>query len=464
MRPFQVRWQGFRSFVDTDWLEIRPFTLLIGANNSGKTSLLAPLLLLKQTLSSKAPNAALISRGPLFNAGWYDDLIYRHESRRELTLTLCFRTATSEASQLEPVGRYPPGRCELTFTPGSDANVIQLERYDVYDIHDRLILRRRRMESGRFALKGPTESSLHKHGASEDTEADRLLRRAIERAYPDHFLFTGPPVLRATLQSSELQRARVTKLGIPPFAVLYLAAVEYVATEVRRLLDDISYIGPLRERPRRLYEISGHMPADVGTGGQYAPEIIYRHKSRQFRDQIKKWLNRFDLPDDIECDPVGEGAFSVKLRRERGPWFSLADLGFGASQVLPLMVQGFFGGKDSILLAEQPEIHLNPRLQAELADLFSAIANSGRGVLIETHSEHLLLRLRRLIAEGVISADHVALYYVERAQTASVVRRIPIRPDGHIDEKEWPAGFFEDSLNDALDLAAWQAKRHADVE
>src|SRR5262249_35501704 len=117
-----------------------------------------------------------------------------------------------------------------------------------------------------------------------------------------------------------------------------------------------------------------------------------------------------------------------------------------------------------LMIAEQPEIHLNPRLQTELADLFCAIAETGRSVIVETHSEHLLLRLRRLIAEGAVGVEDVAVYFVERRGNSSTVRPVAIDAMGHIAAAEWPTGFVDDSLRNAVELAAAQRARSAGVK
>jgi predicted ATPase len=79
-------------------------------------------------------------------------------------------------------------------------------------------------------------------------------------------------------------------------------------------------------------------------------------------------------------------------------------------------------------------------------------------VLVETHSEHLVMRIRRLIAEGKVNAGDVALYFVERDMYLSTVREVPIDRNGHIDQEDWPKGFFGESLSESLALAAAQGK------
>jgi predicted ATPase len=123
-------------------------------------------------------------------------------------------------------------------------------------------------------------------------------------------------------------------------------------------------------------------------------------------------------------------------------------VGFGISQVLPIIVQSMLSyGKT--LLIEQPEIHLHPRLQSELATLFvESIKEPYRNeFVVETHSEHLILRLQRLIRQGTLQADDVSVLYVDRTPDGS--RCIPLRLDskgGFIDR--WPGGFFEESYHE----------------
>jgi predicted ATPase len=127
--------------------------------------------------------------------------------------------------------------------------------------------------------------------------------------------------------------------------------------------------------------------------------------------------------------------------------------------LLPLIIQALVSTEGDLIIAEQPEIHLNPKLQCVLAELLAFMANKQQRVIVETHSEHLLLRLRLLVANGTISQNDIAIYFVEKDKTTSVIREIPIEVDGHIDNSSWPSGFFEESLKDAFALSSAQIQR-----
>ena len=128
------------------------------------------------------------------------------------------------------------------------------------------------------------------------------------------------------------------------------------------------------------------------------------------------------------------------------------DVGIGISQVLPVLVSAYASRK-KIIAMEQPEIHLHPALQAELADVFieSAIGKNQNTFILETHSEHLILRILRRIRETAeqeleegatpITPDQVAVLYVQPSEKGSEVIHIPVNEEGEF-ERPWPQGFF----------------------
>jgi predicted ATPase len=460
-----VRWENFRSFEDTGWLRIRPLTVLIGPNNSGKTAVLAPLLLLKQTLLSRDSGLGFRTNGDLVNAGSFRDLVFGHEKDRSLALSVRFHTHRPRAN-IKPVGAYPPGEAHFTFAADpQDPARTDLKKYEVFDIYGRRYLARVRLKSGRYSLLAlpPGLPGRATRTRRRDTRLDRVFRERIGRDLPRNFLFSATDVLNSVVEATREDAARTKPLDIeiPESAAMYLRVVAAVRGEMREVLDGVSYVGPLRERPLRLYQLSGELPPDVGIRGQFAPEILYRERAGELPGLVNDWLQRFDLAHSLRCAEVGTDAFSVLLRRtQRSPEVNLADTGFGVSQILPLIVEGLYGEGHTLTIAEQPEIHLNPRLQTRLADLFAAIVAEGRSVLVETHSEHLVLRLRRLVAEGDIPASDIALYYVEKTRDRSTIRDVQLKSNGHIEPTDWPAGFFEDALHEAMGLAAAQLRQH----
>ena len=470
MRPFQVRWQNFRSFEDTGWVSIRPLTIINGPNGSGKTSLLAPLLLLKQTMQAADQSLALKTRGDLFDAGSFVDVVRNHDPQQSMTLSFRKPRRPLSPSDLKPVGQYPPGEVALTFALPPDSSAPVLQQYEVLDTHGRLLLRRARSKDAKYTRKMPLLKPAQP--APSDPTA-RSARLAIASQLPTRFLFTPEPVIAKIFGKEPELRHQDSGTGVglsveavqlDPSAVLYLGIVGFASAWIEALLRAVSFIGPLRDYPRRVYVLSGEHPPHVGTRGQWAPEIVHRQRSHEPLAHVNEWISRFGFGVQLKSIQCGDDAFSIMLQRSGGAVsHNLADTGFGLSQVLPLIVQGFCSDPESVILAEQPEIHLNPRLQSLLADLFAEVATSGRGVLLETHSEHLLLSVRRLVAAGTLRSRDVSLLYVESSGDGSSVREIPLHTNGHIDQDMWPKGFFEDSLREALGLAAEQSKGGRDA-
>ncbi|MEL6870952.1 MAG: DUF3696 domain-containing protein, partial [Pseudomonadota bacterium] len=238
----------------------------------------------------------------------------------------------------------------------------------------------------------------------------------------------------------------------------YLMAAAALSRNVFSFFHQLTYIGPLRARPARRYELSSEGKSSVGVQGENTASLLRRSSSKHKRE-IDGWVKRFGFGDSVRLKNLDDDLVTLDFVQDNGNILNIADLGFGASQVLPLLVQCVAAERGTITIAEQPEVHLNPRLQASLADLFVSLADRGQKMLLETHSEHMLLRMRRLVAEGKISSSDVAVYFVESIDGVSTVRKIEVMEDGHIDHEDWPKGFFGDTLKESMDLAAAQVAR-----
>jgi hypothetical protein len=459
-----VRWRCFGPYRDTGWVKLAPLTILLGANSSGKSSFLAPLLLLKQSLLSRTGRNALLTRGDYIDAGVFEDFVHDHDKSGEVTLSIRWHSHAPDR-KLSPVGSYEPGGAELTFKQGQDEQSVCLQQYKVEDLYRRTMLVRTLRPDGTYSLRMASMPPENRRKKSRTTKADAVTRRAMRvamrEAAPTDFLFMSDSVRQAGLLARmEIDDATFT-IGIDDDRVrFYCAITDAVEFAIKSVLEDTYYVGPLREAPRRVYELSGEMPPDVGTRGEFAPEIVYRWRTRKPNiDEVQRWLARFGFGERLGFKAVGTGGFSLVMQRRGRPVAStLVDTGFGVSQVLPLVVQGLRADPSSRIIVEQPEIHLNPRLQAVVADLLASTVSRGIGLMVETHSEHVLLRLRTLVAAGDVPAGDVGIYFVERGEGEALVRRVPIEANGYINPNDWPKGFFEDSLREAMSLAQAQAR------
>jgi predicted ATPase len=439
---FGIRWKNYRAFADTGFVPLRPLTVIIGPNNSGKSSIVGPLILMNQTMSSRAATTPLLTRGPTLDVGEYRDFVHNHHRAQDVFFSFDFHTHEPKR-RIAKIHSYAPGAVEMTLGAGKKPEDLILKSYALFDIFRRPMLRLSKTTGNTYRAR------IFGHGQLTAAE-----KRAIRETQPANFAFSPASTVRARHRRPQ-DSARSTQIKYSKQFTCYLNAVSSAFEELRRILGTMSYVGPLREKPLRYYPIPDDNPISVGTRGEDAAALLFRQlKSHQ--KSFNEWVRRFGFGDSIVVTKPEGGHFSVVFRSKTGIQTNIADAGFGASQVVPLIAQAILARPYSLTIAEQPEIHLNPRVQCELADLFVGMAKRDRRVVVETHSEHMLLRLRTLIARKVISSEDVALYFVEKQRTKASVRRISIGKNGHIDSQEWPQDFFAETLSESLSLAAAQ--------
>jgi predicted ATPase len=221
----------------------------------------------------------------------------------------------------------------------------------------------------------------------------------------------------------------------------------------------VNHVSPLRAHPKRYYFLD---KANINTvldtlDGNSLTEIL--KENAPVKNKVNTWLKTFGLHVDVST--LQDVIHKLKIQQYSLD-LDITDVGFGISQILPVIVQGFLSFDNSLTMIEQPEIHLHPKMQAELADLFIDIVNGitvQKGILnrkqpilpkkyllIETHSEYLLKRLMRRIADGKISAQDVAIYFIEPPKNkdgSAEIQEKEVSPDGSF---EWPQDFYEGEI------------------
>ena len=252
----------------------------------------------------------------------------------------------------------------------------------------------------------------------------------------------------AALRPSVLYRSKI-------FDIAQLTMT--VSRALERTLEDLFPMGPFRRPPERWYIFRGTSPQDVGYQGDLLPDLLFRR-----HDMVKEtneWLKRLEIGYKLKVESVGKNSgdlFEVRLidTRRKGRVnadrvnVALPDVGFGISQLLPFIVQSLVSEK-RIISIEQPEVHVHPRLQADLGDLLAEAIKEPRQnqFIIETHSEHLILRLQRLIFEKRIQPEDVSVIYVSRGPEGAKAERLRLDEEGDFID-EWPDGFFPERLRE----------------
>ena len=250
----------------------------------------------------------------------------------------------------------------------------------------------------------------------------------------------------------------------------FLALVpETIPEDYASHLRSIRHIGPAREQPERIYRLSSGGKDSAGIKGEYTPHVIYQNP--EVKREVNHWIREFEIPYELDVKKeagdiyiTGERLFVELIDTRTDTRVSLADVGFGISCVLPIIVEGVASPEGSIICVEQPELHLHPRLQAHLANLMVSTSADESGKrkqwIVETHSELLQLRLSALIAtkedDFEIEAKDVSVIFVnppdkEDDSRGSTIKDLKALDDGELGE-DWPPGFFDESTEEMMKI------------
>jgi hypothetical protein len=419
-------------------MRLASITGLFGTNSSGKTSIIQLLLMLKQTIES-SDRAQVLEFGDdknLTNLGSFRDVVYRHEKpgtikfslNWSLTKPLVVQNTESRTDALFTTDRLT-FQCEVGEN-GIDRLAVASLEYGVNG--NRVLLQRKGQSGAKYALS---------------SEGDKIhFTRTLGRAWdlPSPVKFYGfPDQVYAYYQNAG-----------------FLADLQL---EFENAFRSLYYLGPLREFPQRHYGWKGSEPADMGRRGERVVDALlasrqngryispgYKKKKQTLEERVAHWLKELGLIHDFTVQRIAEGnnLYEVRVKKTAtSPDVLITDVGFGVSQILPVLVLCYYVPEGSVILLEQPEIHLHPSVQSGLADVFlDAVKNRNVQIIVESHSEHLLRRLQRRVADETIKPEETALYFSEINGEGSKLTGLEVDLFGRI--KNWPKDFFGDEFGE----------------
>lgn len=234
--------------------------------------------------------------------------------------------------------------------------------------------------------------------------------------------------------------------------------------------ESLHYLGPIRQHPQRSYLWSGAIPNKIEADGENTIAVLIASERGhislgRLHERVAEWLVKLELVDGFATKTLDVDKRFYETTVTIGKVESaLLDVGFGISQVLPVITTLFFVPEGSIVLLEQPELHLHPRAQAHLADLFLHVAETRKlQLIVESHSEHLLRRLQRRIAEAespYASPENIKMYFCDKGENGSTAQEVKVDAYGQI--LNWPERFFGDITGDLekMAMAALQRSRN----
>jgi hypothetical protein len=496
--------ENFKAFGGRRVIPIRPLTLIFGPNSAGKSAILQALLLLKQTLDDPdIGNVPLRLTGSLVDLGSFRDMVFRQETDRVCEITPLFQSADTNANGIgirvrqhygvrafspvstmimdsmpiyiddpaEPAALVLPGlnylrdfgreEDKLQTSIPVKANRLedyfaQIGRYGIisdYDIRDSLQEERERFANYTYEqFLGELDDSLPRSAIIQNFPL--LIRDTTpSQEWPPSVIDEWDQLLSGFLRD---------EIGIIEMPNLTALGLE-MSNNLRNALQRLVYVGPIREVPERHYLFGGAVPANVGGTGQFAADILFNRPD--LLERLNQSFAAFDIGYRLNVRRFREegGAesrvFALGLIDKRtNVQVTLRDVGFGVSQVLPVLVQSLLA-ENQVIMMEQPELHLHPRLQAELGDLFtrSALGDRRNTFLLETHSEHLILRIMRrmrdtsrgTLPEGIppVRPEDVSVIFVQPTPEGSIPLVMDLDEEGQL-LTAWPNGFFEEGFHE----------------
>ena len=484
---------NFKSFREDTTVPLGPLTVLAGANSSGKSTLLQSMLMVAQTLESRVSTRPVVLNGPLVRLGTFDSV--RSYGSESPSVTVGFEVVVGAESGL-PLA-------ETVYAFAFDAGA---ERSELGQLHPRLTaveieqrdtirgaatasiwLAEESVEARARALGVAVLNDAHRAALAYCLSIEEPEKPAAEDAVQyiaplfDHFLPRGALVPK--------EKDGQTALASYPLPWTVGSAEDRIYAVMRRF----RYLGPLRDEPRALYPLSTTADTtDVGLRGEHtaavydlhrqslvryiptanfptpapnAPPLSQEQRTRTLESAVVEWLQYLGVVDSLSTRDLGNLGHELKVTTPGVTTaHDLTHVGTGVSQVLPIVVMCLLAEPDTTLIIEQPELHLHPRVQTLLGDFFLAATMAGRQVIVETHSEYLVNRLRYRVAssEGDRVAQLVKTWFVEKdAKGASVFRAVEVNRYGAI--AEWPKGFFDQSQREIENiLLAGSLKKKAE--
>ncbi len=415
----ELRAQNFKSWKDTGALRFAPITGFFGANSSGKTSILQVLLMLKQTIERpreypSRENAPLYfgDERSLVNLGSFDDSIHDHSLDLNLGVSVSWKSS-------EEIKFDEHSTDSISFSASIDKK-----------------------------LRTPVLAAFCYTANGQKWELEREQRS---------FMFKFPDFLVKTRQSAYSEGS----IPVSPFRCYgvterdnRLSTLFPLIASFENLFDQFSYLGPLRDNPRSHYIWRGKDPEGVGRHGEEMVSALFssRLQSSDLDEHVPKWLQSLGLIHSYRLAPVPrtQKDYEFLVTMHKGaPEVRLTDVGFGVSQVLPVLILCYYAPEGSILILEQPEAHLHPKVQSELADvLIHVVKNRNIQIILESHSEHLLHRVMLRTAEEQLCVDDTALYFCQINDGVSEIEPLHVDEYGNIGN--WPQEFFGDVTGDLI--------------
>lgn len=480
---------NFKAIRESFEVDLNGINIIAGQNSGGKSSLIQAILFLKQNMDDKQDSDSLKFNQPLLSLGRFNDVVSRSVNNGALKFSFIIDIQEINKSRLFNLyfGRRSKER-ELYERINhveysvSFESVKQKDGHNIYikeaslnvifkdDSNSKLSFQRINRSGNKYNIE------IENQNVNETTNADIFEIRNNNKNSSKLTISVGDILLRN--QSRFRFRSNTQSVQSP--------LLDFVRQIIEEKFGNIHYIGPLRESPKNYYYFEDGGSNQVGINGEFTPQFLAKNRDRSsfthtlhedsletelkngtILSNTKYWLcNYFNLASDISLDKDSSGVlYKINLSLPNSDAkVSINNVGFGISQLLPIIVQSMSLNKESILILEQPEIHLHPTVQAKLFDFLVSLNKKGITTFVETHSDHLVTRMRRRVAESEVGLEnHVNLVFVEYDHEKSHTKYTKMPLDSLGNFNIWPEGFFDQYDQDVRAILKAQISKKKDI-
>ena len=418
-----------RSFAERCNVPLRPLTLLVGENSSGKTTFLSVVSCVLDT--ARFPTGPGFNDPP-YNLGTFDTIATYKAGRygRDESFTIGFASGDKESKDYH----------EAVATYENEEGTAALRGLNTVN------------RAGRMEL-GVADSSVSVTMSFHDPRGGVLAKIQFKHDFPGPGPMRPETIAFGLMNPAHQEMERQRRVAASRLFPDDLYAITSGATPPYR---SCSSFAPIRSKPRRTYD---ELREEYSPEGDHVPTLLARMlrrartspDGRRVRDALLRFGAESRLFRRIDVKQLGKDVgdpFQLRVAVS-GPPANLTDVGYGVSQALPIVVQSVLKTTSPVMLLQQPEVHLHPRAQAALGSFFADLAANGdRMVLLETHSDHLVDRVRQEVAAGRIPHDRVMILFFDKPKLDTTVWPITLDSCGNVENAppEYRSFFLEEEL------------------
>lgn len=468
-----IRLKNYKCFNNLD-LEIAPLTILCGTNSSGKSSIINSFLMLKQSYESNITENSMSFNGEYIKCGSYED-ISTDRNGAPIAFKVRYalqkprkprgnRVSKTDITAFKTLAKLFPNPKEISSFDVESVVVLKRDQ-STNRIKDNIVDEYRitltvfRNSHSSLDVKINLKHSQDKqyvitidnipNGAGEIIQKQVVLKSCV--CYFENF--TPINAFATSVSPADMKIEDI-------LANLYLI-FRMNATQFR----NIKYLTPLRVYPQRNY-ILDNEANNVGLSGEFTPHIMYKYADQNVNGFLppqekicigKEKYQSFSYFVNEWMDYLGLGKYTLdnafEMIKVNVSDFNISNVGFGVSQVLPILVSGLIEQKSELLLLEQPEIHLHPSAQMGIADFLLSMAAVQRGLIIETHSDHIINRVvKRILQDKTGTLNQlVKIYFVDGTNREEPITQIIVDPQKGITNA--PQQFFTQFGSESMLIA-----------